>query len=343
MKKLLLWCVLLSINPVFAKSTAKTIEPVASIKGVQITGVTVSQQGRIFVNAPRWREGVPFSVVELGKNNSYSVYPNALMNTWKLGDKITDDKFIAVQSVVAKDNKLYVLDTANPSFKGIITNPRVFVFDLSTNKLIKLYKFPKHAVKENSYINDLVIDNKNGKIYFTDSSSAGLIILDVKNNKFTRVLDNHKYTLAETNKLTINNKDWVSTVHSDGIALDEENQMLYIHALTGYTLYGIKIADLEKKDPPAFSIKTAAPDGMTIDKNGNIYFADLENHKIQYLAKDRKTIHTLVASDKIKWADSLSIYNCYLYFTNSRIHEVSNSTIKDMEFTVNKVALDNCQ
>jgi hypothetical protein len=41
------------------------LEPVAYFNGAMPTGVTVSQQGRIFVNFPKWGDDVPFTVGEI--------------------------------------------------------------------------------------------------------------------------------------------------------------------------------------------------------------------------------------------------------------------------------------
>mgnify|MGYP000107717021 FL=1 len=314
---------------------------VASFKGVQVTGITVTQDGRIFANAPRWRKGVPFSVVEIMPDKTIKAYPNESMNNWEIGDNISN-KFISVQSVIAHGNYLYILDTANPMFKGLITAPRVYVYDLNSNKLSKTYTFPENVVKKNSYTNDLRIDDKKNKIYFTDSGAAGLIILDPKTGQFTRVLDNHLYTKAEFNHLTINGKEWKNTVHADGIALDNKNDILYIHALTSYTLYGIKTNDLLNpnalKNAKPFVMKTSAPDGMIMDDNGNLYFGDLEHNNISYLTPDRKEIKILINDDNVKWPDTFSIYNGYLYFSNSRISETSGD-ISDLVFMINKVKL----
>lgn len=329
-------------------STQESIVQVASFKGIQVAGITVSNAGRIFANAPRWRTGVPFSVVEIMPDKSVKPYPNESMNTWETGDNISD-KFISVQSVVADGNYLYVLDTANPMFKGILTEPRLYVYDLNSNKLSKTYTFSKDVVKKDSYTNDLRVDNKTGKIYFTDSGSPGLIILDIKTGVFTRVLDNSQYTKAEFDHLTINGKEWKNSVHADGIALDSTNDILYFHALTAYSLYGIKTDDLldpEKlKTVKPFKIKTTAPDGMIIDDNGNLYFGDLENNKILYLNSDRKTVKTLVSGDSVKWPDTFSIYDGYLYFSNSRISETpfggTARDISNMVFMINKIKLPN--
>ena len=84
-----------------------------------------------------------------------------------------------------------------------------------------------------------------------------------------------------------------------------------------------------------FEAKTAAPDGMIFDQKGNLYYADLEHNKIDYITPNG-TIKTLVEGDKVKWADTFSIYDGYLYYTNSRINEASGD-ISDLKFTINKV------
>ena len=73
-----------------------------------------------------------------------------------------------------------------------------------------------------------------------------------------------------------------NTVHSDGIALDTKNDLLYFHALTGYSLYAISTDKLitnntqEIEKSVKFIAKTSAPDGMIIDNLGNLFLADLK-------------------------------------------------------------------
>ena len=324
-------------------STTKQVIQVVEFKGQQVTGVTVTDTGRIFVNFPRWRTGVDNSVLEITSDNQKKSYPNASWNSWEIGQPVSENKFIGVQSVVAFENNLYVLDTRSQLFENVLDAPRIFVFDLKTDTLIRTYILDKNSYHPNSYINDLRVDKKYHKIYFTDSGSAGLVILDIDSGKFRRILDNHKSTSAEQDYLTFGNKKWENKVHSDGIALNTKNDRLYYHALTGYSLYSIDTKILEVDDDKqieknvTFEAKTAAPDGMIFDKAGNLYFADLENDKIQYRKPDG-SIHTLVAGEKIKWADTFSIYNNYLYFTNSRINEIAGD-ISNMTFTLNKIQL----
>lgn len=323
---------------VFAAGTG--VVQVAAFKGIQVTGVTVTEKGRVFANFPRWRKGVPFSVVEVFPDGCYQPYPGRQANNWEVGQPLLTDQFVAVQSVVAQDNHLYVLDTMNTLWQGILADPKVYVFNLDTNLLVKTYTLSS-VVRKNSYVNDLRVDTKKQKIYFTDSNAPGLIVLDMLSGDATRVLDNHPFTRAETDHLVIDGKRRRQVTHADGIALDRNNDILYFHALSGYTLYGISTQALISNsinEKEVFRIRTAAPDGMIMDAKGNLYFADLEHHKIQYLSPDRKEIRTLVEGKDVRWADTFSIHDGWLYYTNSRIHE-ANGDISDMVFTINKVRL----
>ncbi|MBL3657636.1 L-dopachrome tautomerase-related protein [Fulvivirga sediminis] len=316
---------------------------VAEFEGQQVTGVTVTDHGRIFVNFPRWRENVKYAVREVSDDGSSTPYPNEEWNQWEIGGEQSDSVFIAVQSVVAKGDKLYVLDTRNVQFKGVLSTPRIFVFDLNTNQLADIFLLSEEAYHSDSYTNDLRIDEKNQMIYMTDSGHAGLILYNMATGESKRVLDNHESTSAEVDHLTIDGKQWERAVSSDGIALDEAKGLLYYHALSGYSLYQVPTdvlingSEEEIEAAVVEVMDTSAPDGMILGADGNLYLADLEHHKINYVTPE-KEMKTLYEGDKVRWADTFSIYNGYLFYTNSRLHEV-NGEVDKMTFSLNKVKL----
>lgn len=327
-----------------ASMNEDSIIEVFQFKEQQVTGVSVSKSGRIFANFPRWREGVENSVVEVSANGKIISYPDKKWNKWKLGESISDSVFVAVQSVLVHNNELYVLDTRNPLFKGVQNAPRLFVFDLSTNSLKDILILSSKSYKPNSYINDLRIDEKNNCIYMTDSGKPGIVVLNLSTKESKRVLDNHYSTQAETDHLIFNGVKWNNTVHSDGIALNSNTNRLYYHSLTGYNLYSVATEILNNGDKEEIEAdvklvaKTAAPDGMIFDNKGNLYFADLENNKIQYLTPNGK-INTLYEGEKVKWADTFSIFNGYLFYTNSRINETQDG-VSDLTFSINKIKIE---
>lgn len=321
-------------------SVPSSVTEVTSFRGLQVTGITIDSEGRMFVNFPRWRDDIPFSVAEICPNGFRKPYPDLDMNTWEEGDETTSDTFVCVQSVVARSGKLYVLDTKNPGMKQLIGTPTIYVFDLKTDRLVHAYPLTE-SVKSSSYTNDLRIDEKNDKIYLTDSGVPGLIVVDRETGENYRMLDGHPFTTAEVNHIDAGGKEYVATVHSDGIALDEKNDILYFHALTGYTLYGIPTRQLirrEIEEDKIFRMHTPAPDGMLLDDKGNLYMGDLEKNAIVYLTPDKKEIRTLAEGAPISWPDTFALWNGELYFTNSRIQEAAGD-ISELVFPIDKIKL----
>jgi len=327
--------------PAHSASTAQ-VELVGEIKGTQITGVTVSEQGRVFVNAPNWREGVQFSVAQISENGEFTPYPNEQTNECVAQSEVRKDCFLAVQSVVAHKGKLYVLDTRNPKFQGVVDAPRLFVVDLATNEIEGTLILSDDAYHPDSYINDLRVDEKTNRIYMTDSAHAGLVVYNLDDNTSYRILNDHVTTKAEVESLSIQGKPFTMVVQSDGIALDTLNDTLYFHALSGYSLYAINTSDIKKASNDALANKvrkvaiTGAPDGM-IYHEGNVYLADLEKQEVQYLTPSLD-LRTLVKGDVVSWADTFSIHDNMLYYTNSKIQD-AGSDVSNMTFEVYKTAL----
>ena len=62
-----------------------TLEPMAYFNGAMPTGVTVSQQGRIFINFPKWGDDVKFTVTEI-HNGEAVAFPDEAINRTDLND-----------------------------------------------------------------------------------------------------------------------------------------------------------------------------------------------------------------------------------------------------------------
>lgn len=323
---------------------AKEPQQVIDVKGTQITGISVSSEGRVFVSAPNWRDGVKFAVAEVNaETKSLTPFPDDNYNRCVADSVVKDDCFLAVQSVIAHNNKLYVLDTRNPKFKKVQDAPRIFVIDLASKNIESVLELSKNAYHKDSYINDLRIDDKTQRIYLTDSNHPGLVVYNLQDDSSYRILNDHTFTRAEVDTLDIAGKPFKNTVHSDGIALDRVNDTLYFHALSGYSLYAINTKDIKhnvpnKTEQAVWKVaKTGAPDGMIYADNGNLYLANLEKQTIDYLTPAHQ-LRTLVKGDKVNWADTFSIFDGYLYYTNSKIQDAGKD-VSDMHFGVFKVLL----
>ncbi len=290
----------------------------------QWTGVAVSHSSRVFVNYPYWSSTVPVSVAEI-VNGIPKAFPNMEWNQRK--DTLS---FNAVQSVYvdAKD-RLWILDTNNPLFKGVKSGgPYLYQFDLEINKMILSYTFPNSCFKSNSYFNDVRVDTHNEVAYITDSGDGAIIVLDLTSKKARRLLDDHPSTESETDHLICDSVKWENTVHSDGIALSPKCDYLYYIALTGHTLYRIpthalRNENLSKEELEAKVEKVRqipATDGMLFDDLGNLYLGGLEDNSINRLNADGE-LEKVIIDYRIKWADSFAKDTLgNIYFTTSQIH-----------------------
>lgn len=327
--------------------TQPILMQIAEFKGAQVTGVTVSKEGRMFASFPRWRENVPFSVIEIMPDGTHKPFPDDNWNKWS--GKPEKNTFTCVQSVFAHKNFLFVLDPSSPEMKGVVGTAKLFKFDLSTNKLVRTWEFNQAIAPKKSYLNDLRIDESNNQIYITDSGLGGLIILDTESGVAKRVLDKHPSTKAENISLTVDKKNFNQQIHSDGIALSPIDNKLYYHALTGYTLYRVPTNALHEqnaKDETALVKKvenlgaTPAPDGMIFDKEGNLYMADLERNAVSYRTP-LGDMRILIQDERIKWPDTFTLDGeNNLIFTDSLLQDApAGKSVEEMSFRIYKVAL----
>jgi sugar lactone lactonase YvrE len=113
----------------------------------------------------------------------------------------------------------------------------------------------------------------------------------------------------------------------DGIALDTDNQWLYIAAMNNSDLYRVRVKDLLDPTLPArqleneveqFSNKPLS-DGLSADLDGNVYITDVEHGSVMRVSPDRP-LETVIRSPQIRWADALSFGpDGWLYLADSAI------------------------
>jgi sugar lactone lactonase YvrE len=303
----------------------------------QWTGVAVSQCGRTFVSYPRWSDKVPVSVGELDPSGTPVPVPDAEWNSWKPGKK-GHNHWVAVQSLtVDAKNRLWVLDSGNPEFKGVRPGGAKLVqLSIDGLEVKQVFRFNRPIVKNDSYLNDVRVDTRDETAYITDSGNGALIVLYLKSGSQRRVLDKHKSTQSEDIAVTINGKEWMKdgrkpTVHADGLALDLKNNLLYFQALTGRKLYRLKLSAL--RDPSLSAeelgkhieevLETGPSDGLLAGPDGAIYITSLEYNAIRRLSTDG-TLQVMVKDSQLSWPDSMAWDpDGNLVVTTSRIHEGS--------------------
>ena len=97
-------------NGVDAQSASQDQIELVATSPHQWTGIGVTANGRIYVNFPRWSDEVPVSVGTLRDNGSVLPFPDAGWNSWEPGEQDFTNRFVAVQSVVADGDDIWVVD-----------------------------------------------------------------------------------------------------------------------------------------------------------------------------------------------------------------------------------------
>ena len=201
----------------------------------QVTGISVTADGRRFVNFPRWTDDAPISVAEILPNGTLRPYPDADWNSWrnaKMAKLSVGDHFVCVQSIVADDHgNLWVVDPGAPGNEKILPGaPKLVRIDLKSNRVTKVIAIPPNVALEGTYLNDIRF-SPDGKIgYITDSGTRGaIIVVDLDSGASFRALDGQASTQIEKDvQVTVDGHKLVRpdgrqpAFAADGIAISNE-------------------------------------------------------------------------------------------------------------------------
>jgi sugar lactone lactonase YvrE len=323
-----------------------TLEPVAQFAH-QVTGVSVSERGRIFVNFPRWTEDAPVSVAEVLPGGALRPYPNPEWNAWRnvRRDELDPgDHWVCVQSVVAdRRGSLWVLDPAAPAVDGLVPGgPKLVRIDLATDRVAQVIHFDQKVAIPGSYLNDVRF-SKNGKFAFiTDAGQRGaLVVVELASGQARRVLDGHPSTQPEpgvavhTDGRPLRYPDGRKVLFAaDSMALSSDGGTLYYKALTGNTLYRIPASVLETRgfagEDVAPSVqpygRTGPSDGFWIPAGSQtLYVTSIENDAVtaRDLTQSPAIGPSVVVQDpRLRWPDTFSQGpDGSIYVTSSHIQD----------------------
>lgn len=312
---------------------------VASFPDTQITGVAVSEDGRLFVNAPYWPGQEGTRVMEVLEDGSTRLYPSEEWHGWREdGDLSSEDHFVCVQSVWADDaGRLWILDPASPRLAGVVEGgPKLVAVELETDEVVEVYRFGPEIARPGSYLNDVRVDTDLGVAYLTDSGDGALVVLDLESGQARRLLDEHPSTRAEEGLVPVVGGEElrsadgsVPRIHADGIALDDAGDMLYYHALTATHLYRIDTEALRDPELTEEQLgervedlgETVVTDGMWIDGYERVYHTALTQNAIMRWVPGLE-LETVIEDERLRWPDSLAEGpdGEELYVTTSQIH-----------------------
>jgi sugar lactone lactonase YvrE len=323
-----------------------TPEPVAQFAH-QVTGVTVTEGGRIFVNFPRWTEDSPVSVAEVMKDGTLRPYPDGRWNAWRnvRADELDPARYwVCVQSVVADGRgSLWVLDPAAPAVDGLVPGgPKMVRIDLASNRVVQVIRFDQTVAIPGSYLNDVRFSTDGRFAFITDAGQRGaLVVVELASGQARRVLDGHPSTqpergvVVETDGRPLRYPDGRKvSFAADSIALSSDGSYLYWKPLTGNHLYRIPSAVLETRGFAGQDVsgdvqpygQVGPTDGFWIGRGSQtLFITSIEDNavKARDLSQGPAGGLRVVAQDpRLRWPDTFSQGpDGSLYVTTSRIQD----------------------
>jgi len=325
------------------------LEPVMYFNGAMPTGVTVSQQGRIFVNFPKWGDNVQFTVAEI-KNGKTVAYPDEAFNQTNPNDH--GKALVSVQSVVVDPmDRLWILDTGSPLFEPTkYGGPKMVCVNLTKDLVVKKIILPQDVAFPTTYLNDVRFDLRRGSegvAFITDSSQKGpngIIVVDLASGVSWRRLHDHPSTKAEDlrNFLPIvEGRPFLehlpngsikqgASMGADGIAISSDGSRLYYCPLGSRNLYSVDTDSLVDRSLDERKVadtvidegdRGGASDGLESDATGYIYSTNYEHNSIMRRHPDNREWETVVHDPRLLWPDTLSVAaDGYLYVTANQLH-----------------------
>ncbi|QAT42213.1 L-dopachrome tautomerase-related protein [Aminipila luticellarii] len=332
------------------------------------TGIKVDQNGIIYAAVPRWAEGIPATMNYITIENEKPILHAFPSWEWNQAGNIQ-----VLQSVMGYEidehNRMWILDQGKiayaPSEPG---SQKLIIWDLNSNQMIDYITIPNEiAPYRTSFLNDIVVDNKNGFAYITDSGSGwpnhpvvgGIIIYDMKTKAFRRVLDQHYSTqdfpgfIFEIDYRPVYS-DRPMKLGADGIALSADRSTLYYCPLTARNLYAVDTALLRDYNIPLEVISNAVQylgskgtttDGMCADNKENVFYTMLEGKGIGFYHADTGQFHKLIAEDRMVWVDGVAFdQNGSILFNSNRLNQIFENpqTQIDWDYPYNFVLWKAC-
>ncbi|MDP5200301.1 L-dopachrome tautomerase-related protein [Flavobacterium sp. DG2-3] len=329
--------VLLSAH-VFAQSK---LEVVAEFPSERPGNIAVSPEGRIFITMSALVSS-KHMVREILSDGSTVPFPE---EEWVMQPNSSNKGVSGTIGIqVSSDNMLWVLDMGNPG-AALKQNPKLIGWNIATRKLFKVFIIPDTVLTATSFLQDFIIDMKNGTAVIADMTSSiggqinpALIIVNLNTGFAKRVLQDHPSFLPISDPIIV---DGIKVIHkkADGtamqprnglnpISIDKENNFIYFGAMGAKKIYKIPssvLADESLSNESlakyiSFYADKPISDGFKVGENGNIYVTDVQENAVG--VSSPQGYKKLLADKRLSWPDGVALYKGYLYIVANQLHHL---------------------
>jgi sugar lactone lactonase YvrE len=295
--------------------------------------VTATDDGRVILSLHQFYQP-EYTVMEY-KGRGLVPFPNKELSATNSKAELKLDSVLGIRSA---NGIVWMLDNG---MRSEVT-PKLVGWDIKASKLHKVIELPEPMTHKDSFVNDFAVDTKHQHIFISDpagGANAGLIVINLNTGTARRVLEGHTSVVPENvdliiDKVPIQVKDKSGKLIRPHIGVnpiteDLNNEWVYFGPMHGLNFYRIKAQDLVNEKLTANELAnqverySAKPicDGISIDKDNNIYLGELAENAIGMISPDRK-YQRLAQDTKLSWVDSFSFgTEGKLYAVVNRLHQ----------------------
>lgn len=316
-------------------------------KKVLMQGAKVDARGTIYVSTARWGgKEIPATLSKLikkGKEWKLQPFPNKALND--INNPLGLKAVLGFE--IDRNEVMWILDQGHvagaPSAPG---DEKLIAWDLKTGKEVARYAFSDADTdKKCSFLNDVAVDNDAGVVYISDSGifcnplKGGILVYDMASNTAKRVLSAPEWVNNEDYSFKIQGRDVLKPVDgkpngmktgADGIALSGDKKTLYWTNLTGNRLLSLPTALIRDFNKTEDEVKSAVQvvntlpsntDGMTADRNNNLYMTALGLNGIMKRDAATGEVRTFASHGDVSWPDTLAWGpKGMLYLVSNHLH-----------------------
>lgn len=322
-KTVLIIGLLLSLSNIYAQTHIEPKLEVVAELNFRPGNVAVSKTGRVFSTIHPLGGG-DIQVVEITSPKNYKQYPS--VGYQKNGKPASDEAFDTPLGIKFDANGfLWIIDMGQTLGKT-----RLWSIDIKTNKVVRKIELPQAIAPKGSFIQDLVVDSKNGWAYLADIANPGIIAVNLKTDKARRF--NYEQFQSEEVDMFIDGKliyfgGNPARVGVNPISLSKDGNILYFGAMNGLSLYSLnaRLVREERNDSTiGKSIGKVGTkpisDGIATDAQGNHYITNLPEHAISKLDANGN-LSILVQDKRLNWPDNVALSSDgYIYIAVNQLH-----------------------
>lgn len=305
--------------------TAGKTEVVAQLP-IRPGNVAATAQGRVFATVHPLDKPSGVQLIEITGKEKYHAWPSAKYQND--GKHFTDDRIDSPLGIYRDSHsRIWIVDM------GLnIGKTRIWGFDIDSGKLIKRIDLPAEIAPKGSFVQDLVVDDKNGWIYLADIADPGLIAVEISTGEARR-FGKHPSLQTEAGVAMIIDGKQVNfngkpaEVAVDPITLSAGKETIYFGAMNGRSWYSVPARLFRDKGNDEeigraitkVGIKPIS-DGAAIDVYGNHYFTNLTEHGIDVLTTQGE-LKPFIRDSRLVWPDGVQFgSSSWLYISINQLN-----------------------